>query len=70
MEEEYKYEDFKDKIKDICAMCLNPIDNSWESYLQRGNYCTTCNAKCQVNSKTMESKQFRKKTLDSFNLTK
>ena len=69
MEEEYKYENYKDKIKDTCAMCGGHIDKTWESYLQRGNYCATCNAKCQVNSKTLEGKKFRKKALASFNIS-
>ena len=70
MKEIYNFEDFKDKIKQICGVCQNKIENNWATYQLRGNYCSECNARCQVNSKDQDSKEYRARTLDVMGLDK
>ena len=67
MKEEYNYNDFKDKIKDNCVVCLEPIKNSWEQYQIKGNYCSGCNVRCARTTKTVEGKEFRQQVLEQLN---
>ena len=63
-----KYEDYKNKILNICAVCQKNFVNSWEQYKERGNYCSPCNAKCNALSK--EAIKRRDEVLDAVGLDK
>lgn len=42
-DDEYRYEDYKDKIKDVCFACGAHIPGTWDYYLKNGNCCQECN---------------------------
>jgi hypothetical protein len=43
-------ENYKQNFKDKCAMCGCKISDTWEHYKVSGNYCGSCNSKCQKNA--------------------
>ena len=42
-----EYHQYKDKIKEICAICGCQFENNWEHYKMKGNICQDCNLRCQ-----------------------
>jgi len=47
MDEEFRYEDYKQWVKDKCIGCGAKIHNPWENYLARGNWCPNCSSKTE-----------------------
>lgn len=47
----YKQMKLSKYVKDRCVMCQHALPDNVANYIERGNYCGSCNALCEQQSK-------------------